>query len=105
MNFTELTLFDAPPTTGTSRASDPWTSRAAAASVDPSPDMRRVLLAIDASGGEGTVDDCAALMSDRDRGCISRRITDCVVAGHLVDTGRTEVGSRGRHVTVWRLVT
>lgn len=103
MSHFQHPLFDAPPTLGTARASDPWTSKAAAASIDPSPDMRRVLLAIDASGGEGTVDDCCALMSDRDRGCVSRRITDCVTAGLLVDTGRTEVGSRGRHVTIWRL--
>ena len=101
---TQTTIFDAPVTRGTHRHSDRLTSIAAAQAVRPERDQERVLAALVAAGGTGTIDDVCAQVDDRDRGCLSRRITDLSTRGLVRDTGRTVVGSRGRAVTVWEVV-
>lgn len=101
------TLFDAPPTHGTARKQDRPTSVAAARSVLPGPDQQRCLIALRHNGGQGTIDtvcDYFALHGiARDRGSLSRRLTDLADASLIGDTGRTERGSRGRDVTVWAI--
>lgn len=101
---TQTNLFDAPVTRGTHRRNDRQTSIDAAKAVRPERDQERVLAALVAAGGMGTIDDVCDQIDDRDRGCLSRRITDLSVRGLVVDTGRTVVGSRGRQVTVWRVI-
>ena len=100
-------LFDAPITAGTARKHDRPTSVAAARSVVPGPDQQRCLDALHRVGGSGSVDDVAAWFAllgvDRDRGALSRRLTDLLDAGLIRDSGRTVRGSRGRDVTVWEL--
>lgn len=103
MTATEPTLFDAPITHGTHRRADRQTSIDAARATRPEADQERVLAALVAAGGSGTIDDVCARIDNRDRGCLSRRITDLVVRGLVVDTGRTVTGSRGRQVTVWEV--
>ena len=100
----EPTLFDAAITRGTARKSDRQTSRDAARAKDPGPDQARTLAALEAVGGSGTIDDVCAAVHDRDRGCLSRRLTDLAQSGRIRDTGRTVRGSRGRDVTVWEVV-
>jgi hypothetical protein len=94
-------LFDAPVTAGTARKADRWTSIAAARAKDPGPDQQRCLDALRANGGRGTIDTVCVAVTDRDRGCLSRRLTDLEQGGYIADSGETELGSRGRHVTVW----
>ena len=94
-------LFAAPPTRGTARKGDRPTSVAAARAVNPGPDQRRCLEALVANGGRGSIDTVCAAIPDRDRGCLSRRLTDLADGGYIVDSGSTVVGSRGRHVIVW----
>lgn len=107
MTAEQLTLAPYPPTLGTARQHDRMTSIAAARSVLPGPDQQRCLDALRLNGGQGTIDDVcahfAALGIPRDRGALSRRLTDLLEAHMIGDTGRTERGSRGRDVTVWAL--
>lgn len=113
----DVPLFDAPNTaaetvpipvtTGTARFGDRQTSIDAASSMAGAhlaSDQRRVLAALVANGGGGTVDDVARWVTDRERNCIARRITDLVKAGLVVDSGQVVTGSRGRGVTVWQVV-
>ena len=101
------TLFDAPPTQGTARQHDRPTSLSAARSVLPGPDQQRCLDALRANGGQGTIDTICAHFARlglfRDRGALSRRLSDLLDAQMIGDTGRTERGSRGRDVTVWAI--
>lgn len=104
--FDQPSLLDAP-ATGTARFGDRQTSIDAAASMSGDHlafDQRRVLDALIANGGTGSVDDVARRVTDRERNCIARRITDLVKAGLVVDSGQVVVGSRGRGVTVWQVV-
>ena len=104
MNISTPTLFDAPVTTGTSRRNDRETSKAAARAKDPGPDQMAVLDALRANGGRGTLDTACAALPHRDRGCISRRLTDLEVGGFIRCTDDTELGSRGRQIAVWEVV-
>ncbi|HET7736432.1 MAG TPA: hypothetical protein VFK52_10680 [Nocardioidaceae bacterium] len=101
------TLFDAPPTLGTARKSDPATSVAAARAKRPALDQQRAFDALVANGGAGTIDDVcahfAAIGVARDRGSLSRRLTDLEAAGRIRRTDDTVPGSRGRCVAVWRV--
>lgn len=101
------TLFDAPITAGTARRNDRQTSRDAARSVLPGPDQQRCLDAFRLNGGTATIDTICEhfhrLGVWRDRGPLSRRLTDLASAGLITDTGTVVRGSRGRDVTVWRL--
>lgn len=103
----QLTLAPLPPTQGTARKADRQTSRDAARSVLPGPDQQRCLDALRLNGGQGTIDDVcqhfATLGVFRDRGALSRRLSDLLDAQLIGDTGRTERGSRGRDVTVWAI--
>lgn len=105
--FEQSDLFAAVPTLGTARKADRQTSRDAARSVLPGPDQQRCLDALRANGGQGTIDDVCAWFESkgvrRDRGALSRRLTDLLDAQLIGDTGRTERGSRGRDVTVWAI--
>lgn len=107
MTVEQLALTPYPPTLGTARKADRQTSRDAARSVLPGPDQQRCLDALRLNGGQGTVDTVAAHFADlgvaRDRGALSRRLTDLLDAQLIGDTGRTERGSRGRDVTVWAI--
>ena len=104
MSIHEPTLFDADITRGTARKGDRRTSIDAARAKDPGPDQERTLAALRAVGGCGTIDDVCAAIHDRDRGCLSRRITDLAQGGYIRDSGRVVRGSRGRDVTVWEVV-
>ena len=101
MTAEQLDLLTLPVTRGTHRRQDPWTSVAAAKSVTPGPDQAAILEHLHYIGGRGTVDDACAALPHRDRGCVSRRLTDLADGGYIVDSGTTVVGSRGRHVIVW----
>jgi hypothetical protein len=100
----QLDLLTLPVTRGTHRQRDPWTSIAAARAKDPGPDQAAILEHLRHIGGRGTVDDACTALPNRDRGCVSRRLTDLAVAGYITDSGTTVVGSRGRHVIVWAVV-
>ena len=104
MTAEQLTLTDAPITAGTSRHGDPWTSTAAARAKDPGPDQAAIYAALVANGGTGTVDTASAALPHRDRGAVSRRITDLADMGLIRDSGEVEMGSRGRYVTRWTVV-
>lgn len=99
------TLFDAPVTRGTHRRNDPATSTAAAKATRPALDQQRCYEALVANGGRGTIDTAcnwfAQIGVARDRGSLSRRLTDLETAGRIAKTGETELGSRGRYVCVW----
>lgn len=97
-------LFPAAPTRGTARQADPATSEAAAKAKNPSADQSRCLAALVANGGTGTIDTVCAVVTDRDRGCLSRRLTDLESAGMIAKTDRTVTGSRGREVTVYEVI-
>lgn len=105
--MTDLTLFDAPVTAGTHRHADPPTSTAAAKATRPALDQQRAFDALVANGGHGTIDDVcahfAAIGGARDRGCLSRRLTDLETGGRIAKTEATVMGSRGRHVVVWEV--
>lgn len=107
MTAEQLNLAPYPPTRGTARRNDRHTSIAAARSVLPGPDQQRCLDALRLNGGQGTIDTVCAHFADlglfRDRGPLSRRLTDLATAQLIGDTGRTERGSRGRDVTVWAI--
>ena len=104
MSIHEPTLFDADITRGTARKGDRQTSIDAARAKDPGPDQARTLAALIAAGGSGTIDDVCDAIDDRDRGCLSRRLTDLAQSGRIRDTGRVRRGSRGRDVTVWEVL-
>jgi hypothetical protein len=101
------TLFDAPITAGTHRHADPPTSKAAAKATRPALDQQRTFDALVANGGTGTIDTVAehfALIGvARDRGCLSRRLTDLETGGYIAKTTDTVTGSRGRPVVVWQV--
>ena len=101
--YAEPSLFDAPVTAGTHRKRDRWTSVAAAKAKDPGPDQAAILAALVANGGTGTVDTAQAALPHRDRGCVSRRLTDLEQGGFIAATDEAVMGSRGRMVTVWRV--
>ena len=107
MTAEQLALAPYPPTRGTARKQDRPTSVAAARSVQPGPDQQRCLDALRANGGTGTIDHVcehfARLGLFRDRGPLSRRLTDLLSAGLIVDTGQTVRGSRARDVTIWEV--
>lgn len=94
----QASLFDAPPTTGTARKADRQTSRDAAKAKDPGPDQMRCLDALRINGGVGSIDTVcqhfARIGVWRDRGPLSRRLTDLADAGLIVDSGEVERGSR-----------
>lgn len=106
------TLFDAP-TTGTFRRSDPPTSVAAAQSLDPATmhiELRRVYAAIARHGDHGATAGeitraLAAEGHDRQRNCISRRVTDLVDGGLVRRTDRVRRLDRkgARDETVWQV--
>lgn len=102
------TLFDAPITRGTHRRHDPHTSVEAAKSVNPGPDQSRCLAALVANGGSGSIDTVCRwfdrLGIARDRGALSRRLTDLEAAALIAKSDRTEVGTRGRSVIVWTVL-
>jgi len=102
------TLFDQPVTRGTHRHNDPATSTAAAKATRPALDQQRCFEALDANGGRGSIDTVCAHFADigvaRDRGSLSRRLTDLETAGRIAKTAETELGSRGRYVSVWACV-
>lgn len=102
------TLFDAPVTAGTHRKSDPHTSTAAAKATRPALDQQCAFDALVANGGVGTIDTVAEHFARigvvRDRGCLSRRLTDLETGGYIVKTDDTVPGSRGRSVLVWAAV-
>lgn len=104
----DVSLFDQPVTAGTHRHADPHTSTEAAKAKDPGPDQRQCLRAILANGGTGTIDTVcswfAGMRIDRDRGALSRRLTDLEAGGFIRKTDRTEVGTRGRSVIVWEVL-
>jgi hypothetical protein len=101
-------LLDAPITAGTARRHDRPTSTAAARSVQPGPDQQRCLDALRLNGGTGSIDTVcehfARLGVWRDRGPLSRRLTDLASAGLICDSGEVVRGSRGRDVIVWRVL-
>lgn len=103
--MSQLSLLASPVTAGTHRQSDPPTSVAAAKATRPALDQQRAFDALVANGGHGTIDTVAAHFADlgvaRDRGCLSRRLTDLETGGYIVKTDRTVVGTRGRPVLVW----
>lgn len=105
MTAEQLTLTAYPPAQGTARKHDRRTSTDAARSVLPGPDQQRCLDALRAHGGTGSIDTVCdhfwRLGVQRDRGSLSRRLTDLADAGLIRDTGRVARGSRGRDVTVW----
>lgn len=107
--MSDLTLFSYAPTAGTARKQDRATSRDAARRKRPAADQARTLAALVANGGSGSIDDVCAYFAAagiaRDRGPLSRRLTDLAQAGRIRDTGETVPGSRGRHVTRWEVVT
>lgn len=107
MTAEQLTLGAYMPTQGTHRQHDRRTSIDAARSVQPGPDQQRCLDAFRLNGGSATIDTVcehfARLGVWRDRGALSRRLSDLLSAGLIRDTGRTVRGSRGRDVTVWAL--
>lgn len=106
--MTAPTLFDAAPTLGTARKADPATSAAAAKAKRPALDQQRAFDALVANGGTGTIDDVcahfAAIGIARDRGSLSRRLTDLEAGGRIVRTVDTVLGGRGRYVAIWRVV-
>lgn len=69
--------------------------------------QQRCLDAFRLNGGTATIDTICEhfhrLGVWRDRGPLSRRLTDLASAGLITDTGTVVRGSRGRDVTVWRL--
>lgn len=105
MSIVQTSIFDAPPTLGTHRKADRPTSVAAARSVQPGPDQQRCLEAF--INGTATIDSVCehfeVLGIRRDRGSLSRRLTDLADAGFIRDSGEVVRGSRSRDVTVWRL--
>lgn len=106
--YDEPTLFDTAITRGTHRQRDPATSIAAAKSVIPGPDQQRCLDALRRNGGEGTVDTVCdyffTLGIRRDRGALSRRLTDLEKGELIAKTDRSVIGTRGKAVTVWQVV-
>lgn len=101
MTAEQLDLLTLPVTAGTHRQRDRWTSVAAAKAKDPGPDQAAILAALVANGGTGTLDTACAALPHRDRGCVSRRLTDLEAGKYIRDTGESVVGSRGRHIAVW----
>ena len=104
MSPAQQSLFVQPVTAGTHRQHDRPSSIAAARAKDPGPDQAAVLAALVANGGTGTLDTACAALPHRDRGCISRRLTDLESAGFIRCTDDTELGSRGRRLAVWSVV-
>lgn len=94
--------------TGTHRHADPRTSIEAAKAKDPGPDQSRALAALVANGGSGSIDTVCqwfdSLGIRRDRGALSRRLTDLEAAALIAKSDRTEVGTRGRSVVVWEVL-
>lgn len=89
------------------RATDPDTSRAAAANLDPqtvSARCIRYLSYIQAAGQTGMTRDELALATGvrgaEDR-ALSRRITDLAHAGRVYDSRRRRPGDSGRDQIVW----
>jgi hypothetical protein len=105
MTAEQLALEPYAPTLGTHRRQDRPTSVAAARSVRPGPDQQRCLEAF--IDGTATIDSVCTYFERlgirRDRGALSRRLTDLADAGFIRDSGEVVRGSRGRDVTVWRL--
>lgn len=104
MTAVAQSLFDAPVTAGTSRHADPASSHEAAKAKRPAHDQEAIHAALVANGGTGTLDTACMALPDRDRGSVSRRLTDLEMAGRIRNTGRFVPGSRGRCVSVWVVV-
>ena len=102
--MTQSTLFDAPVTAGTHRHTDGYTSTAAAKAKDPGPDQAAIYAALVAQGGRGTLDDACRALPTKDRGCVSRRLTDLEQGGLIRQTQDVVRGSRGRDICVWEVV-
>lgn len=100
----DVSLFDAPITAGTHRHGDPITSTLAAQAKDPGPDQAAALAALVANGGTGTLDTACAALPSRDRGCVSRRLTDLEADGAIRATGEHVEGAYGRPLAVWTVV-
>lgn len=105
--ISQPTLFRAAPTQGTARSGDPATSVAAAKATRPALDQQRCFDALVANGGTGTIDTVcehfAQIGVGRDRGCLSRRLTDLETAGRINKTAESVIGSRNRPVVVWEV--
>lgn len=101
--MSDLTLFDTEITAGTSRKSDPWSSREAARRTRPQKDQEATLAALVANGGTGSLDDVCAALPHKLRNCLSRRLADLEADGKVVKTGRFVEGNYGRPLAVWRV--
>lgn len=107
--MTDLTLFDVPQQQGAVRRDDPRTSREAAQSFDEATlnrEQQRVLdaLRLLASLGQPLIAGrVTALLGDRQRNCVSRRLTDLAQRGVVRDSGQTfrEDRKGARSEIVW----
>lgn len=102
MTATQASIFDAPITDGTSRQSDPWSSREAAKQVNPGKAHRAIRDHLVAIGGSGTLDDACQAVTML-RGSVSRRLSDMEQMGWLENTGRHVEGAYGMPLAVWSL--
>ena len=100
----QLDLLAAPITAGTSRRSDPWSSRQAAKQVRPGKAHAAILEAFMASGGTGTLDGACAALPKLLRSSVSRRLSDLKDMGRIRETGRYVQGNYGQPIAVWEVV-
>ena len=96
------TLFDAPITAGSSRQSDPWSSREAAKQVRPGKAHRAIRDHLVTIGGTGTLDDACEAVTML-RGSVSRRLSDLDEMGWIESTGAYAPGRYGTPLTIWRV--
>ena len=94
-------LFDAPITAGTARASDPYSSRQAAKQVKPGRAHRAILEAFTAAGGTGTLDSACDAVPHLLRSSVSRRLSDLDDMGRIAMTGEYVQGRYGQPIAVW----
>lgn len=104
MSLQTPTLFNAQITVGTSRTSDPASSREAAKATRPLIDQQVIYDALVANGGEGTLDTACAALPHRLRGCVSRRLSDLEAGGRIRATDCYVTGQYGRPLMVWEVV-
>jgi hypothetical protein len=99
VNAEPLSLWDRPE--GLARRTDPWTSHAAARSVDPSGQWAVILRTLRKLGEANSSE--IGLACPLTEHQLSRRLSELERDGRIVWTGRTRPGISGRQQRVWAL--
>jgi hypothetical protein len=96
-----LSLWDIAEPHGLARRTDPWTSRAAARSVDPSGQWATIIRTLERIGEANSWE--LSLACPLTEHQLSRRLSELERDRRIVWTGRTRPGASGRAQRVWRL--